>query len=858
MRFRKLTLFAFIISNTILLRALYSQSGIPTPEEFVGFKVGADKHLFGWNKVVDYFNRLDEESDRVLVQKIGESTQENPFIMAIISSPTNLMNIVKYKNLQKQAANPRHFSDEDAKELARRNKLVVMIILNSNDIASGQGSIELAYTLATKKTPEIKKILGNTIILLVPSMNPDGMQRIVWWYNQFLNSPYEASRTPYLSHSYAGQENSSDWMMMNLVETKLLTEQIYKNWFPQVIYIQEQKEPSGARMVLSTRNNAGKFSSHPLVHSQTKKLNQHITAQLGKQNLRGVVTQPVPSDPYANLLDPFQGHNMLPVVSRIAEAQLATPLYFPTGSLKNTNQGFLDSEMHPWPGGWWRLRDIIDYEMATIFSLLEFTAREKKSILYNFCKMNMDAIAKGNKEKPFAFIVPRRQHDPITTLQMLNVLMQAGVEIHSANDGFTVANQEFNEGDFVILLAQPFQPYVKRLLQKYPGSKKTNGASNHSEAACSTLPLLMGVKTIQIDEPFDADLTKLKAVPLPRPKLDQEKGHYLISHKVNRSFNLVNHLLAERKKVFWLKRAQEIDGQHFDAGTIYVPNKEMKLPDMQDLAKQFSLEIQQTRESFKGKVVYRLKPVKLGLYQPWTANIDEGWTRLILEKFEFPYKTIHNAKMIKSNLKGDFDAIILPDMSSQQIIHGRHFMKPDIYTPRVPKAYQNGIGTKGVENLKDFVLKGGTLITLDSSCDLVIEQFGLPVENVLRNEKSSNFSCQGSLLELVINNTEPIAFGMPQKTAAVIAGSPAFLPFHWTKRTGVIASYPEHNPLLIGSISGYDKIRGLAATLEIPMGKGRVVLLGFRVQHRAQAHATLKLLFNAIHLARAQEVVLKK
>ena len=202
--------------------------------------------------------------------------------------------------------------------------------------------------------------------------------------------------------------------------------------------------------------------------------------------------------------------------------------------------------------------------------------------------------------------------------------------------------------------------------------------------------------------------------------------------------------------------------------------------------------------------------------------------------------------------------IILPDMKAQKIINGLKITRPDIYSPQIPKEYQDGIGNEGVEKLKKFVMKGGTLIVLDSACDLVIEQFGLPVENVLKNVKDTDFFCPGSLLEIIVDNTEPIAYGMPKKAAALFANSPTFRPFYWSKRTGVLAHYPDHNPLLSGWILGDEKIRGLAAALDIPMGKGRVVLLGFRAQNRGQTHGTFKLLLNAIHLSRAKEEVLKK
>ncbi len=863
-------LFLFLLLNFTQIKIAIPDGRIPTPEEFVGFKVGADKKLFGWETVVNYLGILDEKSERVSVQNLGESTLGNPFIMVFISSPMNLMNLAKYQNLQKQAASPYHLTDDDARELARQNKVFVMITLNihSTEIASSQESIELAYKLATENSPRIKRILDNVIILLIPSMNPDGMNLVVNWYHKYVDTPHEGSRLPYLYHHYAGHDNNRDWFMMNLVETRLVSKEMYQNWFPQIIYDQHQMRAQGARLFLPPYADPLNPNVHPLVYVQMNKFGKHIASDLQAQNFRGIVTDAFYTAWWqgTSVMTPWW-HNMLGILSEVAGAQIATPLYFPKGSLKGRDPGLFDYKQQmnfidPWPGGWWRLRDIINYEIAITLSLLDLAAQEKETIIYNFCKMNKDAIEKGRSEAPFAFIIPRQQHDSITALQMLNILRQGGVEIQEATTDFFAGNLRVQKGDFVILLSQPFRPYIKDLLepQKYPDLRKTASGPpiRPYDLAGWTLPLMMGVKTVQVDESFETDLTKLKSIPFPQPKLEQEKANYLISHKTNRSFNLVNRLLKDGKKVYWLKNAIDIDEQHWEPGTIYVPAKEMKTEKMQRLVEQLSLEIKQTVKSLQGQVAYRLKPVKLGIYQPWTANIDEGWTRFVLEKFEFPFVPIDNTKIKNGGLKRAFDAIILPDMEPQKIINGLKIAKPDIYSPQVPKEYQHGIGSEGVEKLKNFVTKGGTLIVLDSACDLVIEQFGLPVENVLKNVKDTAFFCPGSLLEIAVDNTEPIAYGMPKKAAALFAKSPTFRPFHWTKRTGVIAHYPDRNPLLSGWILGDEKIRGLVAALDIPMGKGRVVLLGFRAQNRAQTHGTFKLLLNAIHLSGAKEEVLKK
>ncbi len=851
--------------------SLASFAQIPTPEKFVGHKIGEDKKLFGWDKVVDYFRLLDDQSDRVTVQELGQSTRGKPFIMAIVSAPHNMMNLAKYKNLQKQAANPRHLSEADARLLARENKAVVMITLNihSTEIASSQEAIELGYLLAVDNSPRTQKILDNVIILLIPSLNPDGMQMVVDWYNQYLDTPHEGSPLPYLYHPYSGHDNNRDWFMMNLVETRMVSRQYYHEWFPHIVYDQHQMGSANARLFLPPYADPVNPNLHPLLLAQMNKFGKHIASDLQAQNFRGIVTDAFYTAWWqgTSVMTPWW-HNMMGILSEMASVQIATPLYFPKGSLTGGRQGLPEYNqrmnfLDPWPGGWWRLRDIIDYELAITFSLLELAAQEKESIIYNFCKMNQDAIAKGKSEPPYAYVIPAAQHDPITALRMLDILMLGGVEVHQANGEFTAGHLKFSKGDYVILLSQPFRPYVKDLMerQRYPELRNYPGGPpiRPYDVAGWTLPLMMGVEIFEIPSPFSAELKQVESIVRPvLPLLDDEERDYIISHASNASARAVNLMLNEGRKIYWLKNAVEVAGGRYQPGALYIPEGEMKLEKMNALARALSLEIKQTERSLQGQVAYQIKNFKLGLYQPWTANMDEGWTRLILEQYDFPYKSIYNANLRSDNLKADYDVIILPDMEPKQILTGRKKDKPDIFSPPVPDIYLDGIGEEGVKRLKDFVEKGGLLITLDSACDFAIEQFGLPAVNVLKDVKDTEFFCPGSLLEIIVDNSEPIAFGMPSKAAAMFVNSPAFRPLYWKNRTAVPAYYSDNNLLLSGWMDGEDRIKGLAAVLDIPVGKGRVVLIGFRAQHRAQTLGTYKFLFNAIQLARAEEVVLTK
>ncbi|MFQ5677721.1 MAG: hypothetical protein ACE5G1_17665, partial [bacterium] len=531
---------------------------------------------------------------------------------------------------------------------------------------------------------------------------------------------------------YAGKENTLDWVQGNLQETRLLLEQIYNKWFPEVIYFQHSKGFDGPRQVLLTQI-PETASMPPRLVNQLENFSAHLGRELGRQNLTGVVKQVPKSWGSEFSVGQFWRHNIIAITSEMAPTRMATALYYPIGSLTGGELRPPASELTAnWHGGWWRLRNIIDYEVATITAVLEHTAQRKEAIVYDFCKMNMDGIAQGRDRPPFAFVVPHRQSDRVAIVQMLKMLARAGIEIHSADEDFWADGQEYSKGDFVISLAQPFRAYITDLLEQQQEDEQDFADgwlfARAKDTGSLNLPQMMGVDVVRIEEPFDANLIKFDQTASVKSRISGTHGDYVIRNQNNQIAPFINRLLKENRKVFWLKNSLEIEGRLYQAGSVYVPEKEIKKVAMADLEQQLALEIDRIQQSFKGQPAYRLRRARLGLFQPWTSNIDEGWTRLVLEKFEFSYRTIYNAKILNGRLRGDFDAIIIPDMTSNEIVNGLRVLRPDIYTPRLPRSYRGGIGSSGVDNLREFVNKGGTLIVLNNACDLISEQFGLPIE----------------------------------------------------------------------------------------------------------------------------------
>ena len=825
---------------------------VESPEAFLGFEVGADQRLFDWNKIHRYFQMLDEASDRVRVLELGESTLGQPFLMAILSSSHNLKNLTKYRNLQAQAASARHLSDGDARLLAHQNKAVVMILLNtsSTEVASSQLSVELAYRLATDRSPAAQQIRDHLIVLLVPSTNPDGLKRTVEWYKKYAGTPHEASPLPRLSHPYAGDEHKEDWLVLNLIESRLLAKQFYHEWFPVLVYEQHESAAQGARLQLASA--ALSYDTEPFDRASPAGATfiEMVMDDLGDRRIRGLSLAAGRQFETAGMAS-FVQHNMLCIYSQAASAQLATPVFFPRGSLSAEST---PSISNPWPGGWWRMRDVIDYEMAAILAVLHTAAGRKERLIYDFCRRNMAAIRTGATEPPFAYIVPLEQHDAAAARQLINILIQNGVEVQRTQTGLEAGGKGISSGDYVILLSQSYGRFVRTVF----GALLNHGATSApASAAASTfsLPLIMGVRIAAIDSPFVAELSPVKSARTTFRRLVSEKGgDYLISHSSNRSFIAMNRLLKQGKKVFWLENKITIAGKVFQPGTIYVPGNELHADKMDLLGQELSIEIVQTRHAFGGETALRIRPPKIGLHQPWTAEPDEGWTRFLLEKYEFPFETVFNVRIRKRNLKGNFDVLILTDMEPARFINGLRRKAPNAHLPKVPRSYLNGISEVGIENIREFVMKGGTLITLGRACNFAVEHLGLPVKTTLRTAGNSHAEGR-NWHTILVDRSEPVAYGMPSTATAALENSPVFQPGYWSRRTGVVA-YFQANSLLNNGLKQAGALAGRSAILDVPMGDGRVVLIGIRAQHRAQTLGTFKFLFNAILLGRTEAVTL--
>ena len=863
----KKKLFAGAVASLLLVLpvCLAAQT---SPESFLGFKVGADRKLADYNQIQAYFKTLASESPRIKVLDIGTTSLQKPLIMAVISSEANLAKLDAYREIARKLRDASGLTADDARRLSREGKAILFITcsLHATEIAASQMSLEFAYDLVTGRTPfDAAKVLDDVIILLAPTINPDGHQMVTDWYRKYVGTPYEGGNMPWLYHHYAGHDNNRDFFMFNLPETRAVNKVLYHYWLPQVHIDEHQMGSTGARLFIPPFMDPPLPNAPALLWKSVNLLGTIMSYDLQKNGFSGVEHGRSFTGWWIGACDDTDWlHNCAGLLSEMASVRVATPIQIePTEIPKDyasRSMNFID----PWKGGWWRLRDIVDYELALSLSLVKTMSLHKEDFLFNFYKMNREAVDTRSPGQPYAFVIPSRQDDFPTTLKMIDILMLGGLEIHQAQDGFLADGKAYPAGSFVVLLNQPYKAYAWTLLekQKYPDLRQYPGGPPIPpyDSAGWTLPLQMGVACDEIEGEFEAKLTKIARAPQPAVQVPAASAAWIVlDSRANASFAAAFGLLKDKAEVYRLQGAFKSGDIDLAAGSFVIKNSPAISRSLPGLLERWRMEARGLEDiSAMAKNPVRLP--RIGLYQSWRSSMDEGWTRYVFDDMGIPYTTLHNADFKPTQgapkpkvvLKDKFDVIVFADESYDIIKTGKPDPTSEFARARGsaawPAEYEGGIEKEGVEALKAFVEQGGTLVTLNNACELALKEFQPPARNALDGVDRTKFFCPSSILRLEVDNETPLGYGLPRQAAGLFVRSLAFttsLPsYDWDRK--VVASYPESDILLSGWLLGEDIIARKAAVVDTQYKKGRIILIGIRCQHRAESHGTYKFLLNAL------------
>lgn len=845
-----------------------------SPEDFFGHQLGADRKIARWDKIVEYFHKLEEESARIKVIEMGESTEGYPFLVVIISSEENIGNLDRIKEINKDIVDPGDSEKDEISPLIDEGKAVVIqsMSLHATEIGGTQMAPELAYDLITGEDEETKRIRDNVISMMVPCFNPDGQIMVTDWYNQWLDTPYEGVTTPFLYHKYTGHDNNRDAFMTNIVESQYMAQLMFHDWPPQAYQDHHHMGSYGARLYVAPYSDPIHPHGDPLVWRELQWYGSHMAYKLEEEGKSGIVNAAIFSG-WAHLGFHWIGiyHNIPSMLTESASAKLATPLYVHPEQLKEetSERSLVGTRMlphykpttnfpNPWKGGWWTLRDIVEQQKISAWALLDHMARNKETVLWNAYQKAKRQTERGIEDQYTAFVIPRIQHDLGTMEYMIKKLMLQNIEIYRAKDSFMADAVVYEEGSYVIPLAQPKMGLIKTLLgrTRFPDdsfTRQPDGSPHRPyDTATDTMAEFMGVEAHPVEWLSEIELERVVEYEAPEGEVDDESSlGYLLDTRENFAYKAVNILLDKGIGVERITVPLDTGVYELPPGCFLVESGHEDT--LKKVAKDTGVVFHALQKLEADKVP--IKQLRVGMYQRyWGGNMDEGWTKLCLEQYNFPYRTMMDDDIKKGDLNSEYDVIIIPH-DTPAIITGGDELKewweknqPRWPMPNFPPEYQSGLGDEGKKALKEFVENGGKLVCMGESCMYAIETLELEADNVLKDLSSKEFFCPGSTLHLDINTTNPVAYGMPEEALGLFWHSPAFKikPNPDNHKYSVIATYPEKEILESGWLIGEEYIADRIAAMEVKKGEGSAVLIGIRPQHRCQTHGTFKLLFNTL------------
>jgi len=840
----------------IISHFLYPQK---SPDEFFGFPIGADRTLVKYPEIIKYFKYINTESDRIHLVNEGLSTLKNPMYLAFISSERNISQLNDLIEINKKLANPDTISKEEAAALLEKAKTFVLVTcaIHATEIASTQMSMLFAHHLASSKNPEIMSYLDQVVILLMPSINPDGNIMVTDWYYRYVKSDYEGCRLPYLYHHYAGHDNNRDFYMLNLKETKVVNAILHHRYFPQIFLDLHQMGNTGPRMFVPPFKDPLNQNLDPVLLTETNMIGSMMSLRLQENNKQGVGS--------AYAFDAFWPggskntawyKNVVGILTEIASVKVATPIYIDPNELKASFKGLPEYKAQvnfpdPWPGGWWRLKDIIDYEMIAAEALLEIAAKNSTSFLKNFYQMGLRNLEKGKNEAPYGYLIPHKQWDQPALYSFLIRMQEHGIRIFRLEADVRAGNRIYKQGDFLIPMSQPYRNFVKVMMERqhYPEIKymKDGPIIEPYDAVGWTLPIQMGIKSLELKSPLkDFAMKQVTDLTYPGGQITGEGNYYRIPGRFNRSVIVVNRLQKRRANIYrYTGKLSETTGIYPGDYLVKVP--EVRQVYMEEVLEGTGVSVSRIQLEDSPDIKAVIKP-EIGIYQSYRSSMDEGWTRWVLDKFEFSYDILKNKDFNEEELSRHH-VIIFPDQPRETIVDGLSRGYWTFYPSSVPPEYRGGIGKKGVEALKQYVQNGGTIVLLDSAAELGVKDFALPF-SIINDGKHKKLDCPGSLLRIKVDNENPIGWGMEKDNFLFFSNSPVLrtrLPEVKTVDRKVVAGfYPQGPHLLSGYLKDGHLLNGAVMIATFHYHQGNVIVLSGRVQHRAQTFGTFKFLFNSL------------
>ncbi|PYR72171.1 MAG: hypothetical protein DMF86_24380, partial [Acidobacteria bacterium] len=545
------------------------QSAPQTPDQFFGFHVGADGELARYPKIVEYLQHLAATTNRVRFQELGKTTMGNPYVLATISAPENLAKLDRLIAINRRLADPRGLSDAEAKRLAQEGRAFYFLYgtIHSTEVGNTQAITEIAHRLATDGSADVRQILDNLVVLIVPSQNPDGQVLVIDHWYKTKGTPFNRVY-PDLYHKYTGHDDNRDWFMFTQKETRLAVK-IQNDYKPQITHDMHQMGSVEARIFVPPFDDPYDPNVHPILAQEHIDVGLAMATALVSEGKAGVEYHSR-YDLWTPARQYMVYHGQPRILSEIASVNLADP-YVGDGPLGPQEPRW--NFPLPYRRNDWHLRQIVEYGNTVAFAGMSYVAKYRTAWLENFYKVQADWV--NRTAAPYAFVIPREQRDPFETQELLDIMRTGEVEIHAARAPFTAGGRQYPAGSWVIETAQPYGAFAKTMLesQKYPDLRLYPGGPPKPpyDVTGHTLWMLMGVQVDEIEKPFEADLADVTKQDSMLVGMAPARWAYLVGPESNAGFLLVAKLQAAHVPVYRAAAAFESAGRSFAPGTWIVP-----------------------------------------------------------------------------------------------------------------------------------------------------------------------------------------------------------------------------------------------------------------------------------------------
>jgi hypothetical protein len=868
---------------TLILVSAMPVSAVDSPETFFGFQPGSDRELIDYEQLIEYLQLLDSGSNRLQLTEVGASPQGRPMYVAFISAEENIAALERLRTINRRLALEPDLDQATRDDLVEEGRVFVMATLSmhSSEVGPSQSLPIFAHELVTTTDEALLARLHKVVMMVVPCHNPDGMDMVVHHYLKHKGTKYEGSSMPGIYHQYAGHDNNRDFINLSQADTRVIARLYSRDWLPQVMVEKHQMGSTGPRYFVPPFHDPIAQNIDKALWLWSGTFGANLARDMGEDGHSGVAQHWVFDNYWPGSTETSLWKNVISFLTEAASCKTAKPIFVEPTELSVRGKGLAEYKKsvnmpEPWPGGWWRLGDIVAYELSSFHSVLKTAAQHDKEILRFRNDICREEVARGRNQAPYYFVMPAQQHDRSALLDLVRLLEEHGVVIKRLSADAQVDGRAFIAGDLLVPLSQPFRAFVKEVMevQQFPVRHYTPGGEmiRPYDITSWSLPLHRGVTSWQVDSrslELEAQLEDVTAKDLAADIAALPKSTRALAYPAtdNESYKAAFVALGKGLKLARLEQDTTIDGKKLPAGTFLVRGGAGKLD---QLAGEIDIPPQVLLQQLETGTVELTLP-KIALVETWFHDMDAGWTRFVLDSYSIPYQVLRPVDLKEADLES-FDVVVLPDSDSGVLKEGRYKRANRYYSRDYPPEYSKGMGDKGLQNLVKFLDQGGIIVSWRQSTALFMEglkldkpksgkggenneeaeseHFRLPVRDLTESRKQ--LYVPGTFLAIDVLPDHPLTWGMPERSGVFSRGTPVLqtsIPTLDMDRR-VVAAFPadEDDILVSGFAEGEEGLANTPAMVWISKGKGQLVLFSFNPQFRSSTPATYKLLFNALLL----------